>query len=214
MAVPNRTKSIDEIEREFKELLVDEEPKILSGNIFHICANNLLVNYLGFKPIGERNFVYQFYRDITEYKPFGNMLPRGFIKDIPRGTDELENLVSDLEKNFSGKPENYSRMSAYQRDVGEKVSVFSHYSSPQDLMEGKLRSKDYDESTTIVSRTDLDIKKFTPTLVFVKGKNLGDSIMSGERLLSRVHSQDAIPKYKGRFFLSPMQLVEAARKTI
>jgi hypothetical protein len=205
---------IDEIERGFKELLTEREPEILSGNKFHIYVNNLLVNYLDFASVGERNIIYQFYRDITEYNPFGGMSPKGFIRDIPRSLDNLEILSKNLDRYLAKKPkpENYSRMSVYQRNVGEKVTVLSHHRSPQDLLEGKLRSKNIDESTTIVSRTGIGLKKFVQTLKFIKGKNLGDSIMKGERLVTRVHDQDAIPMYKRQFLLSPQQLVEAARK--
>ena len=111
---------IDEIENGFKELLSEEKPKIFSGTYFHTLTNILLTNYMDFSLIGERNVVYQFYRDVFEYKPFTNNSPKGFVKDIPRGIEELEKLTKDLERHFSGRLENYSRMSVYKGKIGEQ----------------------------------------------------------------------------------------------
>ena len=82
----------------------------------------------------------------------------------------------------------------------------------QDLLEGRLRSKNIEESTTIVSKTNLGLRKFERSLKFIKGINLGDNIMRGERLLVKTQESDAIPVYKGQFLPSSLQLVEAARK--
>ena len=130
------SETIEEIEGRFKDL-IERGPETnyhLFGIDFHDNANSLLTNYLGFGLVGERNVIYQYYRDIFEYRPFAEVSRKGFIKDIRRGKEELEKVTRDLEKYLSVKPENYSRMAAYKRDIGENVTVLTNHNLKQDLL--------------------------------------------------------------------------------
>ena len=201
---------INEIEKGFRELTL-KEPEILSASNFHTNINRLLVDCLDFRRVGERSMIYQYFGDVYEDDSFRKGKPRGFVYKL--SNDDFEQTSKDLIRFVSRKPENYSRKAYYTKSEGERITVSSHHDSPNNLIEGRLRSPNLDLSTTIVYKNELgDINlghiKFERTFL----GNLGEATTLKESPVLEAFNHDYVLKYKNRYIVPVSFIIDAARR--